>query len=271
MLFAFAISCLTIAVADPGSVKSEADGLAVAEGAVGDLEVSSCAHPETKIAAAAIQAVASRDGVLTCRAYRQPDWQTGGVLDLTLDSAALAPLLIGATVRFGEVTIELTEVEAYAGMDDPAAHAFAGPRPHRLDLFAPPGTLYCYLSHGLHICGNITCGDGSGAAILLRAGRVLAGLEVVRARRSGVADVALARGPGNFGRAIGWTLADSGRRFGEGELELLPATEPRTVAFGPRVGVTVAHVRPWRFWADGDPTVSAYRASPRIPPGSQNW
>ena len=193
------------------------------------------------------------------------------MLDLTLDAEALAPLLVGARVRSGEVTIELTEVEAYAGVADPAAHAFVGPRPRTRDLFGPPGTLYCYLSHGLHICGNITCGDGSGAAVLLRAGRVVAGLGVARARRPGVADVGLAQGPGNFGRAIGWTLADSGSRFGDGELELLAPVGSRRVSSGPRVGVSVAHVRPWRFWAEGDHTVSAYRPSPRIPPGSLDW
>ena len=107
--------------------------------------------------------------------------------------------------------------------------------------------------------------------MLLRAGRVVAGLDIVRERRPGVADVALARGPGNFGRALGWTLADSGRRFAAGELELEPGTAHGTVVAGPRVGVSVAHRRPWRFWADGDPTVSAYRPSPRIVPGRLDW
>lgn len=192
------------------------------------------------------------------------------MLDISLPATDLAPLLIGALLTDAGVTLELTEVEAYAGADDPAAHAFPGPRPRTRDLFGPPGTLYCYLSHGLHICGNLVCGAGAaGSAVLLRAGRVVGGLELARSRRPGVADVALARGPGNLGRAMGWTLADSGRRLGDG-LELAPgAAVP--VRSGPRVGVTVAHVRPWRFWAADDPTVSAYRASPRIPPGSRDW
>jgi len=194
------------------------------------------------------------------------------VLDLTLPSVDLAPLLVGALLTDGGVTVRLTEVEAYAGADDPAAHAFIGPRPRTLHLFGPPGTLYCYLSHGLHNCGNIVCGvEGEGSAVLLRAGRVVEGLDVVRERRPGIPDAGLARGPGNFGRALGWTLADSGRRFAVGDLELEPGTAPREVAAGPRVGVSVAHRRPWRFWADGDPTVSAYRPSPRILPGHLEW
>jgi DNA-3-methyladenine glycosylase len=194
------------------------------------------------------------------------------VYDLSLSSVELAPLIVGALVRNGEVTVRLTEVEAYAGAEDPAAHAWRGPRPHTMDLFGDPGTLYCYLSHGLHVCGNVVCGaGGGGSAILLRAGRVVAGLDLARSRRPGIADVALARGPGNLGRALGWTLADSGRRFGSGDLEILPGPPPGTVLSGPRVGVSVAHGRPWRFWADGDPTVSAYRRSPRIVPGRHDW
>jgi DNA-3-methyladenine glycosylase len=194
------------------------------------------------------------------------------VLDLTLPSVDLAPLLVGALLIDGGVTVRLTEVEAYAGADDPAAHAFIGPRQRTLDLFGPPGTLYCYLSHGLHTCGNVVCGvEGGGSAVLLRAARVVAGLDIVRERRPGIPDVALARGPGNFGRALGWTLADSGRSFAAGDLELEPRVASGTVVAGPRVGVSVAHRRPWRFWADGDPTVSAYRPSPRIVPGHLDW
>jgi DNA-3-methyladenine glycosylase len=194
------------------------------------------------------------------------------VLDLTLPSVDLAPLLVGALLTDGGVTVRLTEVEAYAGADDPAAHAFIGPRPRTLHLFGPPGTLYCYLSHGLHTCGNVVCGfEGGGAAVLLRAGRVVAGLDIVRERRRGIPDAALARGPGNFGRALGWTLADSGRSFTAGDLELEPGIASSRVVAGPRVGVSVAHRRPWRFWAEGDPTVSAYRPSPRIVPGHLDW
>ncbi len=194
------------------------------------------------------------------------------MLDLTLPAVDLAPLLVGALLSDGGVTLQVTEVEAYAGADDPAAHAFIGPRPRTLHLFGPPGTLYCYLSHGLHTCGNVVCGaEGEGSAVLLRAGRVLAGIDLARERRPGVADAGLARGPGNFGRALGWTPADSGRSFTVGDLGLEPGIASGRVLAGPRVGVSVAHRRPWRFWADGDPSVSAYRPSPRIVPGHLDW
>ncbi len=199
---------------------------------------------------------------------------TGWVIDLTAGPLEVARRLLGCRLRQGEVVLRLTEVEAYDGTADLAAHAVRGPRPHTRDLFADPGTLYCYRSHGLHICGNLVCGrPGHGSAVLLRAGEVVDGLDVARARRPGVVDAALARGPGNLGRVMGWTLADSGGRLGSNGLELYPepALPDAAVAAGPRVGVSVAHRRPWRFWIAGDPTVSSYRASPRAVADDRAW
>lgn len=177
--------------------------------------------------------------------------------------------LLGAVVRFGEVALRLTETEAYAGPSDPASHAaMKGRRPDTEALFGVPGTLYCYLSYGVHICGNlVTTAAGSGAAVLWRAGEVVEGVDVARRRRWGTAepvrpDSRLARGPGNLGRALGLTLADSGRLLGEG-FEIVPRAGDVAIATGPRVGVSVAHEVPWRFWIPGDPTVSAYKKSPR--------
>ena len=203
-----------------------------------------------------------------------PAGHTGRVIDLTAGPVEVARRLLGCRLRQDDVVVRLTEVEAYDGTDDLAAHAVRGPRPHTRDLFAEPGTLYCYRSHGLHICGNLVCGrQGHGSAVLLRAGEVTEGLAVARSRRPGVADVALARGPGNLGRVMGWTLADSGGRLGSGGLELLvePALAPERVASGPRVGVSVAHRRPWRFWIAGDATVSSYRLSPRAVDDHRAW
>jgi DNA-3-methyladenine glycosylase len=35
--------------------------------------------------------------------------------------------------------------------------------------------------------------------------------------------------------------------------------DPAQVVAGPRVGVAAAHDVPWRFWIEGEPTVSTYR------------
>ena len=200
---------------------------------------------------------------------------TGLVIDLHVSAVELAPRLLGCLLCQDQVTVRITEVEAYAGLADPASHAYGGPRPRTKDLFAPPGTFYCYLSYGLHVCGNLVCGAmPDGSAVLLRAGQVVAGLAAARARRGPVPEAHLGRGPGNLGRAMGWTLAHSGGRLSVGGLELAEPAQPvvpSAIESGPRVGVSVAHQRPWRFWLTGEPSVSAYRRSPRAEAGDQAW
>jgi DNA-3-methyladenine glycosylase len=169
---------------------------------------------------------------------------------------------LGAVIGDGEVAVRIVEVEAYGGSDDPASHAHRGPGRKNAVMFGPPGYAYVYLSYGVHWCLNVVCHpEGVGGGILLRAGEVIEGIEVARARRGGQAD--LARGPGRLGQALGVTMADSGSDLGGGRLTLGLATGPAAVAQGPRVGVSRAANRPWRFWIEGDPFVSTYRRSAR--------
>ena len=173
-----------------------------------------------------------------------------------------APYLLGAVISDGEVAVRIVEVEAYAGPDDPASHAYRGPGRKNAVMFGPPGHAYVYLSYGVHWCLNVVCHpQGSGGGILLRGGEVVDGVEVALARRGGNPD--LARGPGRLGQALGVTMADSGGDLRTGRLCLEPAARPALFVTGPRVGVSRAADRPWRFWIEGDPYVSAYRRSSR--------
>lgn len=191
-------------------------------------------------------------------------------IDLSRSPDEVAPLLLGAIFRHGPVAVRLTEVEAYLGLSDPASHAFRGPTPRARVMFGPPAHLYVYLSHGIHLAGNIVChGDGVAGAVLLRAGEVVEGVDIARERRGGVPDVRLARGPGCLGQALGFQLADSGAAIGvpdtgsqladHGYWLMPPSGEPRAVRIGPRVGVGQAKDEPLRFHLAGEPTVSAYR------------
>ncbi|GAA2710743.1 DNA-3-methyladenine glycosylase [Micromonospora olivasterospora] len=193
------------------------------------------------------------------------------------DLAALADLLAGPVVpaargllggrlSAGGVTVRITEVEAYAGTaGDPASHAHRGRTPRNAVMFGPAGHAYVYFTYGMHWCVNVVTGpDGEASAVLLRAGEVVEGVDVARARRPAVRrDVDLARGPARLCAALGIDRAAYGSHLlGDGPVRLRPAVEPvpeAAVAAGPRVGVTGAHDVPWRFWVAGDPTVSAYR------------
>ncbi len=182
----------------------------------------------------------------------------------------VAPELIGWRLRSltpeGAVTVLLTEVEAYEGGDDPASHAWRGRTPRNSVMFGPAGHLYCYFSYGMHWCANVTCApDGVASAVLLRGGEVVEGIELARTRRGLlVPDRELARGPARLTRALGIDGSCNGADLvAARRLSLLPGSVEGGRSCGPRVGIRAASDRPWRFWATGHPTVSAYRSSPR--------
>jgi DNA-3-methyladenine glycosylase len=188
-----------------------------------------------------------------------PEPPLADLLDGT--SLEVAPRLLGAVLRHGEVAVRLTEVEAYAGPDDPGSHAFRGPTRRNAVMFGPRGHLYCYFTYGMHVCANVVVGEtGDPGAVLVRAGEVVAGVELARSRRPGAADRDLARGPARLCRALGIGLEHDGVDLTSGPVRLEPAGEAApTVSTGPRVGLRGAPDRPWRFWVTGDPTVSVYR------------
>ncbi|MGN6723423.1 MAG: DNA-3-methyladenine glycosylase [Marmoricola sp.] len=182
-----------------------------------------------------------------------PGWAEGHPLEV-------APRLLGATISHAGVTIRLTEVEAYAGADDPGSHAFRGRTQRNAVMFGPPGRLYVYFTYGMHHCCNLVTGpEGDPGAVLLRAGEVTDGLELARQRR-GSSDRDLARGPARLCQALDLTLSDNGLAA-----ELTPPKTPATFLTGPRVGLRHAADRPWRFWIPGEPTVSHYVPAKRRP------
>ncbi|MFE2762538.1 DNA-3-methyladenine glycosylase [Streptomyces halstedii] len=187
----------------------------------------------------------------------------------------VAPKLLGSILTCktaeGTVSIAITETEAYSGTADPASHAYRGRTPRNAVMFGPAGHLYVYRSHGLHWCANVVTGtDGIASAVLIRAGRVIEGVDLARKRRGvRVETPRLARGPGNFCQALGITAEHNGADLLTGTSVMLSEGESVPTALiqvGPRVGVSKAHDWQHRFYLAGDPTVSAYRLSPRAKP-----
>jgi DNA-3-methyladenine glycosylase len=221
-------------------------------------------------------------------------------------SVQVAPELLGCVLEHetsaGLVAVELTETEAYAGRSDPASHAYRGKTQRNAVMFGPPGHAYVYFTYGMHFCVNIVClfSDGSASAVLLRAGAVIAGEDLARARRTrrkpaadkaaadkAAADKAgadkagaggpwiasrdLARGPARLCQALdidrsldGADVCVSGSplRLRSRSADPAASTAARSgqIVSGPRVGVSSAAEVPWRFWLAGEPTISVYRA-----------
>ncbi len=183
---------------------------------------------------------------------------------------AAAPRLLGCTLASADgVALRIVEVEAYGGhegVDDPASHVFRGPTASNAAMFGPAGTCYVYRSYGIHLCLNIVCGEvGRGAGVLVRAAEVTAGENIVRARRA--QRLPLASGPGNVGAALAVALTDNGiGLFAPGSwLRLVPRPSGSTVRIcsGPRVGISKATERPWRFWDAESPAVTRFRSNRR--------
>jgi DNA-3-methyladenine glycosylase len=171
----------------------------------------------------------------------------------------------------GRIGGRIVEVEAYRGRHDPASHAFRGPTPRSRIMFGPPGRVYVYLSYGMHHCMNIvTEPDGDAAAVLLRALEPTDGIESIRRRRPGVAVSRLLAGPGCLTRGLGVDLSRNGADLADGSLWIearssaLPAA---AIATGPRIGISRAARRPWRFFLARHPSISARPARPAPGPG----
>jgi DNA-3-methyladenine glycosylase len=178
----------------------------------------------------------------------------------------VAPRLLGAVLRNGEVACRLTEVEAYDGMNDPGSHAFRGSTPRNEIMFGPAGHLYVYFTYGMHWCANVVCGpEGIPSAVLVRAGEIVDGLETARSRRpSARVDRDLARGPARLCQALAIGRDQNGHDLTTAPLTLEPGKSPPRVRTGPRVGLRQAADRPWRFFLPDEPTVSAYRPATRL-------
>ncbi|MET0303345.1 MAG: DNA-3-methyladenine glycosylase [Microbacteriaceae bacterium] len=188
----------------------------------------------------------------------------------------VAPRLLGAVLHGRGVAVRLTEIEAYTGVgQDPGSHAHRGETPRTRTMFGEPGRLYAYFTYGMHTCVNVVAHpDGEAGAVLLRAGEVIAGVDAARERRTtSRSDSDLARGPARLAVALGLTLADDGMPLdGSDDVRLIlpgesgpdaPVAPPvDRIRSGPRTGVSGlggGDAYPWRFWLDGDATVSPYR------------
>jgi DNA-3-methyladenine glycosylase len=184
----------------------------------------------------------------------------------------VAPELLGRylvrTSAEGRIVLRITEVEAYAGEADPGSHAFRGRTQRNASMFGPPGHAYVYFIYGMWFSLNLVCGpEGQASGVLMRAGEVLSGEELVRKRRPKARnDAELAKGPARLATALDVDRALNGTDICTSD-ETAPlrvmtgeAAFDKHVRSGPRTGVGGAGaVHPWRYWIAGDPTVSPYR------------
>jgi DNA-3-methyladenine glycosylase len=178
------------------------------------------------------------------------------------DPRIVAPDLLGRVLGHAGVAGRIVEVEAYAGEEDPASHAFRGRTERNATMFGAPGHLYVYFTYGMHWCANVVCGPvGRAGAVLIRALAPIAGIDAMYARRLVARrDRDLCSGPAKLCQALGIDGSFDGMDlcganapvglFDDGSSERSAVSATR------RIGLSKAIEHEWRWIVAGDPNLS---------------
>ena len=202
----------------------------------------------------------------------------------TRDPRAVSRDLLGKILlrRDGRkfLTARIVEVEAYLGLDDPAAHSASGRTARNAVLFGPPGVSYVYFIYGNHYCFNVSCfPDGEAGGVLFRAVEPLAGIQQMAEARGvslptspdhnhSTRDLRkLTSGPGRLAEAFGITRErDNGKDLTRAGSDLLIVDDgfrPGRVEVTPRIGITKAAERTLRYLIAGNAFVSGSKTRVR--------
>ena len=181
---------------------------------------------------------------------------------LPADTIALSRFLIGKLIasRLGDVRTvgRIVEAEAYVTGDE-ASHAYRGMTRRNAAMFGERGHAYVYRIYGTSWCLNVTSQKpGIGEAVLIRALEPLSGLDVMHARRPGVRDRNLMRGPGRVCAALGIDGSVDGLDLcaPRSPLRLLDDGVRPSIGVSTRIGLTRAIERKLRFYARGSAWLS---------------
>lgn len=196
--------------------------------------------------------------------------RTFGSRRLNGRALTVAPELLGSMLRVGDRAGRIVEVEAYEGTNDGASHAARGLTARNEVMFGPAGRLYVYRIYGMHWCANVVCGprDVPGA-VLIRAVEPVDGVDFMwPARPKARKETDLGSGPGKLCAALGIDGSHDGTDLlaDTAPVRLLVGRRPDVVMTGPRIGITKATDRHWRFAEAGNPHVSRPPPTVRLDP-----
>src|SRR5215216_513282 len=174
------------------------------------------------------------------------------------DPITCARELIGAELIWGDCSGRLVEVEAYAAVNDEAAHTFTRPSARRFIERNEAGAAYVYFNYGMHWMLNVLVKGDANGFVLIRALEPRKGIERMKRRRGLDCVKSLCSGPGKLTQA----LAITGRHH---EMDL--CSDPQhcfardrkavfDVVADARIGITRSAHYPWRFTLRGSEFVS---------------
>jgi DNA-3-methyladenine glycosylase len=169
----------------------------------------------------------------------------------------------GADLAGGTAILRVVETEAYDCPHDPSCYVIERLPGASEALHGPPGRYYFHKSYE-HSLLNVVCmPPGYDATILVRAAEVLAGADLLRARRPARRDLDLSNGPAKLVQALGISPAFEGRSVDQPDCYFMPGAPPlgEQVSVTARVGLRQGAALPWRFLETGNPWVSPGKPS----------
>jgi DNA-3-methyladenine glycosylase len=155
----------------------------------------------------------------------------------------------------------IVETEAYGYSDDLASHAYVGPTDRNKVMFGNVGRAYVYFTYGNHFCFNVSARRSKveAGAVLIRGIEPVEGVELMRQFRP-VDDIfSLTSGPGKLTQALNITSSLNGTDMTNPESEIYVESGKRPkgiVTTGPRIGITRAMDKEWRFVDPSSPFIS---------------
>jgi DNA-3-methyladenine glycosylase len=180
------------------------------------------------------------------------------------DSVTAAQALLGCELIFTTENGKsaggiIVETEAYR-QDDEASHSFRGETKRNGVMFGPGGYAYVYFTYGVHYCFNVVVGQaGFAEAVLIRALEPTQGIEHMKHNRGTDIISNLCSGPGKLVQALGLGLQHNGASLITPQLHILPRTAQPNIMAGPRIGISRATDKLWRFMIAGSPWVTKHK------------
>lgn len=174
------------------------------------------------------------------------------------DPLTCARELINTELIWGDCSGIVVEVEAYAAINDQAAHTFTRPSARSFIERNNAGAAYVYFNYGVHWMLNVLVKGDENGFVLIRALEPRRGFELMKKRR-GFDDLRqLCSGPGKLTQAFAITGRDH-------EIDLCSdpshcfvskAQTKFNVVADRRVGISRSAHLPWRFTLRDSPFVS---------------
>lgn len=156
----------------------------------------------------------------------------------------------------------ITEVEAYLGLHDKAAHTYSGKKTKKNEMmFNEYGHIYVYTMHGHHCMNILTREKEHPEGVLIRGIEPVTNVDVMIERRG--RDTNITDGPGKLTQALGVKVAThNGAPLNRGIVDLKPGRKPKNITATKRIGIdnkeeAVDYL--YRFIVTGNKNVSRFR------------